>query len=247
MATLRKVALKTLNAGLDIAGLELVRRGERDYRKSFLSLRKTLQGAKRARVSVGDYVDLKHQVPGATQATVERMVEVGVFSPKINSVCEIGPGSGRYLEKILQRCTPCSYEIYETARDWSDWLGQTYSVRAHEADGRSLSQTADQSVDLVHAHKVFVYLPVVVTCCYFNEMIRIARRRSRIVFDIFSERCMTDPEMEKWVASGLYFPSMLPRDFVIGFFASKGVSLRKAFFACMKPGQSEYLVFEKDA
>jgi len=245
VVTLRKAALKTLNTGLDIAGLELVRRGERDYRKSFLSLRKTLQEAKRAGVSVGDYVDLKHQVPGATQATVERMVEIGVFSPKINSVCEIGPGSGRYLEKVLRRCTPCSYEIYETARDWSDWLGQTYPVRAHEADGRSLNQTADQSVDLVHAHKVFVYLPVVVTCRYFNEMIRVARRGSRIVFDIFSEQCMTDPEMEKWVASGLHFPSMLPRDFVIGFFASRGVSLQESFFACMKPGQSEYLVFIK--
>jgi len=237
---------KALSAGLDVAGFELVPRGERDYRKSFLSLRKTLQEAKRAGLSVGDYVDLKHQVPGATQATVERMVEAGVFRPKINSVCEIGPGSGRYLEKILKQCTSCSYEIYETARDWSDWLGQTYPVTAHVADGRTLSQTPDQSVDLVHAHKVFVYLPVVVTCHYFNEMVRVARRGSRIVFDIFSEPCMTDPEMEKWVASDLFFPSMLPRDFVIEFFANRGASLQQSFLACMKPGQSEYLVFIKD-
>jgi SAM-dependent methyltransferase len=236
-----------LNAGLGTAGFELLRCGESDYVKPFLPFRKTLGGARKAGLSAGDYIDLKHQLPGATQATVGRMAELGVFSPKINNVCEIGPGSGRYLKKVLRLCAPCSYEIYETAREWSDWLVRTYPVRAHEADGRTLSQTADGSVDLVHAHKVFVYLQVVVTCRYFSEMIRVARPGGRIVFDIFSEPCMADAEMEKWAASGSYFPNMIARDFAIGFFARRGCSLTSRFFAPMKPGESEYLVFVKGA
>ncbi len=247
LAELGRTIRKTLNAGLGIAGFELLRPGERDYVKSFLPLRKTIEGAKRAGLSVGDYVDLKHQVPGATQATVESMVGLGVFDPAVNNVCEIGPGSGRYLEKVLKLCAPCSYEIYETSHEWSDWLARTYPVKAREADGKSLHQTADESVDFVHAHKVFVYLPAVVTCCYFKEMVRVTRPGGRLVFDILSERCMDGPEIEKWIASGIYFPSMMPRDFAIGFFAKHKFSLRGHFFAFMKPGQSEYLVFAKES
>ena len=106
-----------------------------------------------------------------------------------------------------------------------------------------MRETASGSMDLVHAHKVLVYLPFVVTCQYFDEMIRVARRGGSIVFDIVSESCMGDDMIEKWIASGLYFPCMMPREFVVAFFARRQCSLRGSFHAPMMPGQSEYLVF----
>jgi hypothetical protein len=245
LATLRKAVRKTLSAGLGFAGFELLRRGERDYVKSFLPLRATLQAARKAGLSVGDYVDRRHQVPGATQAAIDQLAGLGVFDRKIQSICEVGPGSGRYLEKVQRLCAPGCYEIYETEREWSDWLVRNYHVKAHDADGKSLSQTASQSIDLAHAHKVFVYLPFVGTCQYFSEMVRVTRPGGYIVFDIVSEECMTDVEIDRWVSSATYYPCITPRAFVINFFARRGCSLRGSFFAPLRPGQSEYLFFVK--
>jgi Methyltransferase domain len=245
MGTLRKTARRTITAALGFAGFELLRLGRTDYVKSFLPLRQTLKEAKRAGLTVGDYIDLKFQVPGATQSTIDQLTAFGIFNGKVEAVCEVGPGSGRYLEKVQRLCAPSSYEIYETSKEWSDWLARIYHVTAHDADGTSLRDTATGSVDLVHAHKVFVYLPFVVTYQYFDELIRIARTGGSIVFDIVSERCMVNDIVEKWIASKLYFPCMMPREFVIDFFARRQCSLRGSFFAPLIPGQSEYLVFVK--
>jgi hypothetical protein len=247
MARFRKAARKTLNKMLAPAGFQLLRPGEKPHIKSFQPFHHTRKEAMKAGLSVGDYIDVKFHVPGATQATIDQLEALGIFNEKVRSVCEIGPGSGRYLEKVQRLCAPCSYHIYETDHEWSDWLVQTYHVTPHDADGTSLRDTISESVNLIHAHKVFVYLPFVVTCGYLNEMIRVTRSGGRMVFDIVSENCMPDATVEKWIASGVYYPCMMPREFVIDFFAKRQCSLQSSFFAPMMPGYSEYLVFAKEA
>jgi Methyltransferase domain len=242
----KKAVRNKLNILLGPVGFQLLRPGERDHIKSYQPFKRTLEAARRAGLSVGDYIDSKFQVPGATQATIDRLCEFGVFDKKIQSVCEIGPGSGRYLEKVQRLCAPQSYEIYEPEQEWSDWLERTYAVTAHESDGRCLGNTANNSVDLVHAHKVFVCLLFVVACQYFDEMIRVTRPGGQIVFDIVSESCMPDTMLEKWISSTIIYPCMLPRNFVTEYFTRKGCSLRSSFFAPMMPGQSEYLVIAKE-
>ncbi len=246
MTTFPKTARKKLNAILGLFGFQLLRPNERTHIKSFQPFGHTLKEARKAGLSVGDYIDLKFQVPGATQSTIDRLTAFGIFGDKVHRVCEVGPGSGRYLEKVQRLCATSSYEIYETDQDWSDWLARTYNARAHDADGATLRETANGSIDLVHAHKVLVYLPFVATCQYFDEMVRVARNGGSIVFDIVSESCMGDDMIEKWIASRLYFPCMMPREFVVAFFARRHCSLRGSFHAPMMPGQSEYLVFVKD-
>ncbi len=246
MVAIRSLARKKLNFIIRSTGFQLLRPGEQDHIRPYQPLRRTQEAARVAGLSVGDYIDSRFQTPGATQVTIDQLEALGVFDQEIDSVCEIGPGSGRYLEKVMRRCSPDSYEIYEPDEEWCDWLVRTYAVTARESDGRCLRDTASDSVDLVHAHKVFVYLPFVVMCQYFGEMIRVARPGGQIVFDIVSENCMPDATLEKWIASGTSYPSMLPKDFVAGFFARKHSVLRASFFAPMMPGQSKYLVFAKD-
>ena len=246
MAKFKRAVRDTLNGLLRPAGFQLLRLGESVHVKSFQPCKRTLQEARRAGLSVGEYIDRKFHVPGATQTTIDQMANCNVFSRKINRVCEIGPGSGRYLERIQRLCAPVSYEIYETDNAWSDWLARTFHVVAHEADGTTLGDTPSASVDLVHAHKVFVYLPFIVTCGYFDEMIRITKAGGRIVFDVVSENCMPDATMGKWITSKIFYPCIMPREFVVQFFARRQCSLLSGFFAPMMPGQSEYLVFDKD-
>jgi hypothetical protein len=246
MGKFRKTVRKTLNTALGVTGFQLRRVGERVHVIPFQPFSRTLRAAKEAGLSVGDYIDQKFHLPGATQGTIDQLVKLDVIRPGIQTVCEIGPGSGRYLEKVRKICRPSSYEIYETDQEWADWLMQSYDVLARSADGTTLRETPDESVDLIHAHKVFVYLPFVVTCGYLKEMVRVTRSGGRMVFDVVSEGCMPDATLEKWITSGIYYPCIMPRDFVISFFQMRKCSLQSSFFAPMLPGQSEYLVFVKD-
>jgi hypothetical protein len=246
MTSIRKAAREKLNVLLGVAGFQLLRPGEKDHVRPFIPWKRTLEAARKAGLSVGDYIDLTYQVPGATRATIDQLSGIGVFRNKIDRVGEVGPGSGRYLDLIQRLCAPRSYEIYETDKEWSGWLTQTYHVTAHEADGTSLSATATGSLGLVHAHKVFAYLPFIVTCQYFGEMIRVTRPGGHIVFDFFSESCMSDATIQQWIEGRMYSRCVIPREFVIGFFARRHCSLRSSFLATAQPGLSEYLVLVKD-
>jgi SAM-dependent methyltransferase len=241
---------RTLNKILYRIDFELVRRSEIDAEnsagqaiRSFLPLHETLAGARAAGLSVADYVDSKHQRVGATQETINRMTELGIFSRRIERICEIGAGSGRYLEKTIQVCHPSYYEIYETARDWSGWLKKTYNVTAHDADGVSLKETPSHSIDLVVAHKVFVYLPFLVACRYFGEMCRVVRPGGRVLFDAVTEDCMDKETLERWLSSGASYPTILPKQYIIDLFEERGCKLEHTFPAYLKPGRALYLVF----
>ena len=96
---------------------------------SFIPFRDTLQAAKAAGLTVGDYIDgVMNGIPGATQATIAQVAAFGAISDRTRHIVEIGPGSGRYLEKVLELRTPERYQIYETANDWADHFASTYGV-----------------------------------------------------------------------------------------------------------------------
>jgi SAM-dependent methyltransferase len=240
--TVKARALNSVNSLLGATPLELVRRGKGF--KYYLPLQSTVQAAEKAGVPLGDFIDNAYNVPGATQQTIDQMARLGVFSQGLQRVCEIGPGSGRYLDKTLQACQPAYYEIYETATDWRNWLAHKYPVTAHPADGVSLSATPSGSIDLVHSHKVFAGLPFLTTIKYFSEMARVVRPGGAIVFDIVTEECFNGQVTDNWLSSNVdWANSMIPRQFAIKFFAARGCSLVGSFLIPMKPGVTEYLIF----
>jgi SAM-dependent methyltransferase len=245
MATIRRTIQKGINTILIPAGYELLPRFKRDFVRSYQPLRETLKEASKAGLSIGDYLDKKFQLPGVTQSTIDQLASYGILNSEIKRVCEIGPGSGRYLEKVQRLCSPSSYEVYETDPQWDDYVVRMYHVTSREADGTSLRHTADDSVDLVHAHRVFPYLPFIAQCRYFMEMIRITRPGGWIVFDTVTEACMTEDLLEKWIRDQRYDPCMMPRKYVEDLFSRRQCSLRWSFFIHFRPGQTEYLVFSK--
>lgn len=183
--SLKTTVGKSINVLLGLLDLKLTRLSQpyTEYR-DYIPFEETIAGAKEADLSVGDYIDAKHNKPSATQDTIDQMSALGVFEGQVDRICEIGPGSGRYLDKIVKICTPTYYEIYETASKWEKYLEQTYQVVAHSSDGKSLASTPSNSIDLVHAHKVMPGQPSLVMCHYFEEMARVARTGGKIVFDM---------------------------------------------------------------
>ncbi len=218
---------------------------ERDH-SHYIPFEETIAAAKAANLSVGDYIDRNYNVAGATQQTIDEMTALGVFEGSVRAVCEIGPGSGRYLEKIVAAVHPSHYEIYETADDWANYLVREYRVVHRKTDGRSLAETQSASLDLVQAHKVFVVTPFVSTWNYLREMIRVTKPGGHIVFDIMTERCLEPDLIDGWLLrSSNYYPSVFPRGFALRVLEHEGATFVGSFFVPMRPGQTETFVFRK--
>jgi hypothetical protein len=198
---------------------------------------------------VGDYIDsVMNRAPGMTQETIDRLAAMEVFSRDVDRALEIGPGSGRYLEKVLKLCSPRRYEVYETAADWADYLGRRYPVIVHPTDGRSLAATTTESIDLAQAYKVFSTIPFIATCRYWSEMARVVRPGGACVFDVMTENCLPPSMVDSWASSGIEngsFPAAVPRVVATSFFEARGFDLVGSFVVAMPPGQTETLVFRR--
>jgi hypothetical protein len=207
----------------------------------YISARNTVSAANHAGLSVCDYIETLWNQKGDTQRVIDQMASCGAFRAKSPNILEIGTGTGRYLEKVLAQCKPNKYESYEPAQDWAKWLQSNYPIISHKADGASLRQTADHSVDLLHAHGVFTYLPFFVSYHYWKEIWRVMKDDSSVVFDIFSEDCLDESTVEKWILAGDSYPCFLSKDFVISRFREHGFFLYKTFTTRYGAGRSEYL------
>jgi hypothetical protein len=244
--TVKALVSSGVNKAFRPLGVQVVRGWSADPAiQPFLSARKTMAAARRAGLSICDYVDQFSAEPGATAATVQAMLALAELSCDVARVCEIGPGTGRYAERVIAELEPAAYEVYETATDWHPHLRELPNVRLMPADGHSLSATTSESVDLVHAHKVFVYVPLVVTVGYLWEMARIARPGGAVAFDIVTENCMDDTVTKRWVTEGAMLYSMIPRQWTIDLLDRSGLSLLGSAFAPLSGGRTELLVFRK--
>jgi SAM-dependent methyltransferase len=243
----------TINKSLAPVGITIKRIDDHDWSDvaNFIPFERTLEAARKAGMSVGDYADsVMNGVPGSSQSTIDKMGSLGVFAEQMRTIVEIGPGTGRYLEKTLEAGRPSRYEIYETSEPWSAYLVKEYNVALQRTDGHSLSDTADSSADMVHAHKVFSTVPFIATCCYWHEMARVIRKGGWAVFDVVTERCLSLDALLTWNKSGIRngsYPAVMPREVAVRFFASKGFKLAGSFIVPMPPGTTELLVFKRAA
>ncbi len=211
--------------------------------QNFISARKTMAAARAAGLSVTDYVDRTFAIAGATAETVDAMIRLAGLS-SAHRVCEIGPGTGRYSEKVIAALAPDAYEVYETAPDWLHHLASLPRVVIQPCDGHTLTPTASESIDLVHAHKIFVYIPFEATMGYLNEMVRVVRPGGAIAFDVLTEQCLTDDVLKLWIAEGTIFRP-IPREWLIEYLGRRGMSFPGSFVAPMTDGRTELLVFRK--
>jgi hypothetical protein len=61
------------------------------------------------KIGVGEYVEQLWGIEGDADRKLARLGELGVFDPPPRRIVEIGPGTGRYMERILARSRPESY------------------------------------------------------------------------------------------------------------------------------------------
>ncbi|KUF18192.1 MULTISPECIES: class I SAM-dependent methyltransferase [Streptomyces] len=211
----------------------------------FLSARKVVGAARRAGISVEDYIDRYSAVPGATADAVDALLALADLGEHVQRVCEIGAGTGRYASRVIAATHPATYEVYETAADWLPHLRALPNVAVQPADGHTLSATATESVDLVHSHKLFVYVPLVVTIGYLDEMARVARPGGVVAFDVVNENCLDDAMTKNWVAGRATIYGMISRSWLLDRLDRRGLSLLGSHFVPLSGGRAELLVFRK--
>ena len=247
---LARAAGRQINRTLKAAGVQIVRMGPRPFVefRDYIPFKGTLAAARAKGVSIAEYIDERYNVPGATREAIDALAAAGVIGPSVRRLCEIGPGSGRYLEQTIRICKPEHVEVYETADDWREYLVKRHGVLARPADGSSLTPTPSSSIDLVQAYKVFVGVPVVATFRYLREMVRVVRPGGHVVFDAMTEPCMTDEVVDRWLSSMAaysFYPTMIPRQYLIDFFQRRGFETMTTFTVPNNPGKVECFAFKR--
>jgi hypothetical protein len=109
-----------------------------------------------------------------------------------------------------------------------------------------LAGTGTASVDLIHANKLFVYVPFYVTLCYLNEMARTVRDGGVVAFDIVTERCLDESLIEEWTTRGtIYTP--ISRQWTVDYLAKRGLRLLGSDMIPLTGHETELMVFCKEA
>ncbi len=243
-STLKQAA----NAGLRPLRVQLVAGTTADQAvETFIPARKTIAAADRAGMSVGDYIDKTYVTPGATADLVREMLKIAGLSKAggCETICEIGPGSGRFAEILISELDPKAYEMYEPARDWLPHLRTLPKAVMRHCDGHSLGETPDASVDLVHSQKLFVYLRFYVVIGYLEEMARVVRPGGVVAFDVVTEPCLDEEVARAWAQDGTIYHAS-SRSWIVQFMGARGLTLIGSCFTPLKPGKSELLVFRRE-
>ncbi|MGZ5191241.1 MAG: hypothetical protein ACXWCZ_09495, partial [Flavisolibacter sp.] len=92
---------------------------------SYISAVDTVESARKENLSVGEYVEKLWDQVGQSDKVIEQVLSL-VSLPPTPSIIEIGTGTGRYLEKLIVKFKPGSYESYDIAEDWNEYLRRQY-------------------------------------------------------------------------------------------------------------------------
>ena len=95
------------------------------------------------------------------------------------------------------------------------------------------------AADLFLSFGVFCYLPLM-------KIHRAAAPGSIVLFDIISEKSLAGPLLDRWLDSGLNYPTFLATEYVEELFVDAGFSLGDCFTSKYGPAVSEFLVFRKN-
>lgn len=236
---------RAINGVLEPLGVKVVRRGgPPTIGGRAMSDEAVIEQARSRGVSPGELLEEMFGKTGRAAEIIRRMEACRALSPRSRRVCEIGPGSGLYVEETLRAAPVTSYEIYEIAPVRAQFLASAFPVTIQPTDGETLRATSDRTIDLLQAHGVFVTLDFLTSRSYFREINRVMAPGGHVVFDIMSEECLDDDALESWLRTRLRYPSFHPKDDVVRFFGARGFTLIDEFNApLLVHGSSRYLIF----
>lgn len=219
----------------------------------YIDAEETIREARKTHLSVCEYLESREtdqRKHGRRDRIIEAMIQRGLIE-KYDAVLEIGAGTGMYLENVLEFAQPKRYEVYETNAGWVRYLREAFGSRSNcyfifqPTDGTTLKETATASCDLVHAHAVFVYIPLLQVLGYIKEAARVCRPGGHVVFDCLLDCSFDRHDAEAWLAGPWRFPVLIPESLLLDFAGSYGLELTDRFQEIYGSSFSDYLIFRK--
>ncbi len=239
---------KNLQENLQARGYKIAKTGQ-----GYLDATKTVKQSKSLGLSVCEYLENNETDPrkhGRRDRIIDELKNTGILK-NLERVCEIGTGTGQYLEKIIELSRPSRYDVYETDPGWVKFLQTEYNGRngckviCHPADGRKLSYNSDNTCDFVHAHGVFVYLPLLQSLEYLKECARVCRPGGFIVFDYYPAEEFNLAVAEEWLKGPHRFPVVIPETLLDEFTQKHQLQTIHKFLMIHGSGQVTYIVWQK--
>jgi SAM-dependent methyltransferase len=99
-------------------------------------------------------------------------------------------------------------------------------------------------MDLVHAHKVFVYLEFSASASYLDEMARVTAPGGVAAFDVVTDECLDEETIGEWIRVGTIFRPM-PKAWLLDFLLRRGLEHVGSDMTFLRPGYSELMVFRR--
>jgi len=233
------------NGLLSLCGLKL------SSASHYISARHYVRESRRAGKPVWKYLeDTKAEQPGKQSLVGRRdrilaAAERGGALGDCRRVVEIGPGCGAFTDGVISACACTEYFIYEVDRGWRNYLANEFGVIPMPCDGSSLEGIADASIDLVQAHAVFVYIPLLTVFDYLKASARVLRDDGWILFNVFTERTMAAANVTAWQASPHRFPVLVPETTLLEYVDSLGFSVEQRFLEAYGEGVGDYFLLRR--
>jgi len=221
--------------------------------QGFIDAIKTVKQSKSLGLSVCEYLENNETDPrkhGRRDRIIEELKNAGILK-RFDRICEIGTGTGQYLERMIAISKPHHYDVYETDPAWVKFLQKEYSNRdgcrltCHPANGYQLNYNNDNTCDLVHAHGVFVYLPLLHSLEYLTECVRVCRPGGFIVFDYYPAEEFSLSVAEEWLKGPHRFPVVIPETLLDEFTQKRHLQTIHKFLMIHGSGQVTYIVWQK--
>lgn len=216
--------------------------------KGYIDAISTEREAIKRSMSICDYLEslnIDTRKVGRRDRIVERIATYFVGSKL--SVLEIGTGTGMYLEK-LKTDDVMQYVVYEVNEGWKKYLKKKFEnniVQILNVNGVDLNQTPNNTINVVHAHAVFVYLPIIQVLNYFIEVARVLVMNGVFIFDIINDTDLTVADAEDWSREGHRFAVVIPHTFIEDFSISYGFEIVTTFKEIYAGSTSTYYVLKK--
>jgi ubiquinone/menaquinone biosynthesis C-methylase UbiE len=228
-------------------GYEITAIGSRGL--GYISAKDVLAKAKEKNLTLNQYLEELWGLDTHAGGVIHNLELEKYLGNRLLNVVEIGAGTGVYTDKLIEtlgRRNIALYHVYETATDWARYVGENYPVQLQNSNGYQLTSTKSDSIDLVHAHGVFVYTSFITSMSYLKEMIRVTKTGGIVAFDVFDQSSYTNEIIDKWINSGHTYPNIVPEESIVDLFFENGFKLLKTFHSPFEPGRSKYFVFIKE-
>ncbi len=163
-----------------------------------------------------DLVDRLKNLYEVTDALLYKLLPDEYFTLPPKRICEIGGAWGATIKHLSERFHPEEYENYEPDRHYAEWTAERFGAKKMPVDGETLRGTATDSVDLMIANNVLIFVPPIKVWSYLREMRRVTRKDGIILFNAVLSDELNEGDLDHYLATN--FPrrqiQIIPGDII---------------------------------